>query len=93
MSFTAVNNEIAMADGVYGTNNNNYYLYTNQFYWLGSPNYFDSSNSAGEFIVNSLGGLINGSHYDFGGVRPVVSLLPSVKLLGSGTYNDVYTVS
>jgi|GEM_PF-6636833 hypothetical protein len=29
MSFTAVNNEIAMAGGVYGTNNNNYYLYTN----------------------------------------------------------------
>lgn len=48
----AVNNEIAMAGGVYGTNNNNYYLYTNQFYWLGSHNYFESINGVGVFIVS-----------------------------------------
>lgn len=93
MSFTAVNNEIAMAGGVYGTNNNNYYLYTNQFYWLGSHNYFESINGVGVFIVSSLCKLINGLNYDFGGVRPVISLSSESKLLGSGTYNDVYTVS
>ena len=87
--------EVAMAGGVYSTNNTSYYLYTNQNYWVGSPSSFDSSGStffASEFYVYSSGffDYYNVS-YTFG-ARPVVSLSSKVKLSGSGTYNDVYTV-
>ena len=85
--------EVAMAGGKWATGNSSYYLYTNQNYWLGSPSYFSSGMYADEFYVNSSGYLyynsgVNSSY----GVRPVVSLSSKAKLLGSGTYNDVYTV-
>ena len=87
--------EVAMAGGVVGTSNSTYYLYTNQYYWSGSPFIFRSSNSyAAEFRVTSSGsldGYIVDYYYD--GVRGVVSLSSKAKLSGSGTYNDVYTVS
>ena len=85
--------EVAMAGGVAGTSNSSYYLYTNQYYWSGSPNIFNSGGDAGEFIVTSSGTLnayiVN---YNYG-ARPVVSLSSKAKLSGSGTYDDVYTVS
>ena len=85
--------EVAMAGGVYGSNNTTYYLYTNQNYWAGSPFYFNSYSTFSDvFFVPS-----SGSIYDYNvvyslGARPVVSLSSKAKLLGSGTYNDVYTV-
>ena len=77
-----------------GTDNSSYYLYTNQIYWSGSPYYFDSVNSrANEFYVRNYG-FVAASPVNIGfGTRPVVSLSPNAKLSGSGTYNDVYTVS
>ena len=86
--------EIAMAGGVYGSGNSNssYYLYTNQYYWVGSPIGFDRGNSR-ELFVNDGGSLYDGLvNYDYG-VRGVVSLSSEAKLSGNGTYNDVYTVS
>ena len=86
--------EVAMAGGVYGSRNINssYYLYTNQYYWSGSPRDFYNSR-AGEFYVYSLGFL----DYDFvnnrDGARPVVSLSSKAKLSGNGTYSNPYTVS
>ena len=85
--------EVAMAGGKYGTNNSSYYLYTNQSYWSGSPYYFYSGDSAYDFIVSSYGDFVAGTVYSAYGVRPVVSLSFKAKLSGSGTYNDVYTVS
>ena len=97
--------EVAMAGGKFGTNNSSYYLYTNQYYWSGSPNTFSSSTSyAYEFCVDSLGRLYrdyvsdDGSFVDYGvdsdsGARPVVSLSSKAKLLGNGTYSNPYTVS
>ena len=87
--------EVAMAGGVYGSNNENssYYLYTNQNYWSGSPYYFNSSGYAFEFFVISSGFLYGNYVTDDAGARPVVSLSSKAKLSGSGTYNDVYTVS
>ena len=53
---------------------------------------FDDCFSIG-FVVDVDGFLGNGGVNDFGGVRGVVSLSSESKLLGSGTYNDVYTVN
>ena len=78
-----------MAGGVYGSDNSSYYLYTNQYYWSGSP----ASSSATEFYVN-YNGILDTNLVDREiGARPVVSLSSKAKLSGSGTYNDVYTVS
>ena len=85
--------EVAMAGGVNSSDNENssYYLYTNQYYWSGSPFNFNSSG-AGVFIVYSSGYLYGYSVDIASGARPVISLSSKAKLLGSGTYNDVYTV-
>ena len=86
--------EVAMAGGVYGSNNENssYYLYTNQNYWLGSPESINGSFASGLFVLSS-GSLYSNFVDDAYGARPVVSLSSKAKLSGSGTYNDVYTVS
>jgi len=86
--------EVAMAGGVYGSNNENssYYLYTNQNYWLGSPESINGSFASGFFVLSS-GSLYSNFVDDAYGARPVVSLSSKAKLSGSGTYNDVYTVS
>ena len=86
--------EVAMAGGKYGTGNSTYYLYTNQYYWSGSPTYFYSGGRiAYGFLVNSSGGLsainVNGTD----GARPVVSLSSKAKLSGNGTYSKPYIVS
>ena len=86
--------EVAMAGGVYGSSNSSYYLYTNQYYWLGSASYFRSSTAvAREFVVNGSGIVVaNAVNSDYG-ARPVVSLTSKAKLSGSGTYSNPYTVS
>ena len=84
--------EVAMAGGVWNTSNSSYYLYTNQYYWSGSPNIFNSSYAT-EFYVNSSGYFYNNYVYNAYGARPVVSLSSKAKLLGSGTYSNPYTVS
>ena len=86
--------EVAMAGGVYGSSNSSYYLYTNQYYWLGSASYFRSSTAvAREFVVNGSGIVVaNAVNSDYG-ARPVVSLSSKAKLSGSGTYSNPYTVS
>ena len=86
--------EVAMAGGRLNFSNSYYYLYTNQDYWSGSPNRF-FSGSAFEFRVSLTGGLSHNNAYvnTPNGVRPVISLSSKAKLSGSGTYNDVYTVS
>ena len=85
--------EVAMAGGKSGTGNSTYYLYTNQSYWSGSPYSFGSGGDAGGFIVSLSGSLGRGSVGRSNGARPVVSLSSKAKLSGSGTYDDVYTVS
>ena len=84
--------EITFAGLPAGKTNNSFYLYTGAYYWAGSPDVFRDDFSR-EFIVRVDGRL----RIDFvdnpGGVRGVVSLSSESKLLGSGTYNDVYTVN
>ena len=85
--------EVSMAGGVHFTFNSSYYLYTNQNYWLGSPNNFGSGRYAGEFLVHSSGSLSLDYMKSIYGTRPVISLSSKAKLSGNGTYNNVYTVS
>ena len=74
------------------SSNQSYYLYNENSYWGGSP--FDfSDDGAYESSVDIDGHLSGGFVSESGGVRGVVSLSFDAKLLGSGTYDDVYTVN
>ena len=72
--------------------NNSFYLYAGANYWLGSPDQFGYGVS-GVFGLYRDYGLDYGGVYDRLAARGVVSLSSESKLLGSGTYNDVYTVN
>ena len=85
--------EITFAGLSPGKTNNSFYLYTGANYWAGSPGVFRGGDNAGGFFVRDDGGLYYGYVRGNSGVRGVVSLSSESKLLGSGTYNDVYTVS
>ena len=76
-----------------GETNDSFYLYTKNYYWAGSPVVFGGGDSAGEFGVGGDGGLDDADVNSRLGVRGVVSLSSDAKLLGSGTYDDVYVVS
>ena len=83
--------EVIMAGG-YGKSNRSYYLYTGYFQWVGSPYGFDYAD-AGELAVHGDGSLYSDGLDGLQEARGVVSLSSESKLLGSGTYNDVYTVN
>ena len=86
--------EVAMAGGQQNSDNSSYYLYTNEYYWSGSPDSFYSADSiAYGFYVRNNGYIDATLVSSDRGARPVVSLSSKAKLSGSGTYNDVYTVS
>ena len=85
--------ELEMAGNNWSASNTSYYLHTGKFYWLGSPAKFFGAY-AYAFYVTSSGRLDYGNGvWAVEGARPVVSLSSAAKLLGSGTYNDVYTVN
>lgn len=85
--------EIVMAGGVYATSNTNYYLYTNQYYWSGSP-YNNSINDcyAYAFLVYPNGTLMNRNVSHSYHVRPVISISSDVIFTGTGTWDDPYEV-
>ena len=85
--------EVEMAGNNWSESNTSYYLHTGEYYWAGSPLSFFGSNSS-VFGLGPVGGLSYGYvNYRGGAARGVVSLSSESKLLGSGTYNDVYTVN
>ena len=85
--------EIVLAGGKLGTDNSAFYLNNNMAYWAGSPSRFYDSNSY-VFGLYPISGLNYGNVYSrYFAARGVVSLSSESKLLGSGTYNDVYTVN
>ena len=93
---TADEVNMAGADNQFNSNAS-YYLYTGSNYWTGSPFVFRRRQFGGgesyEFGVY-YDGYLNRDRVDSAdGVRGVVSLSSESKLLGSGTYNDVYTVN
>ena len=85
--------EIVLAGGKLGTDNSAFYLNNNMAYWAGSPSRFRGGIS-GVFVLVPINGLNDdGVHRRVDAARGVVSLSSESKLLGSGTYNDVYTVN
>ena len=85
--------EIMMAGADNNFNDNsNYYLYTGQNYWSGSPGGWDRSFT-GSFFVSVDGSLDADIMAISAGVRPVINLSSEVKLSGDGTWNNVYMVS
>ena len=85
--------EVVLAGGKYNTDNSAFYLNNNMAYWAGSPRSFNVSLSI-VFGLDPIDGLSNGGVSSRrGAARGVVSLSSESKLLGSGTYNDVYTVN
>ena len=85
--------EIVLAGGKYSTDNSAFYLNNNMAYWAGSPGEFRGGGST-VFDLDPIYGLAYGGvNGRYGGARGVVSLSSESKLLGSGTYNDVYTVN
>ena len=85
--------EIVLAGGKVGEDNSAFYLNNNMAYWAGSPRSFRGSDS-GVFELDPIFGLVYDDVYRRNAAaRGVVSLSSESKLLGSGTYNDVYVVS
>ena len=80
--------EVAMAGGVYNTENSNYYLYNGQYFWTLSPSLFVSDYSLAEvWSISPLGNLISwsGVYFSFG-IRPVINLKSDVEISsGDGT--------
>ena len=84
--------EITFAGLPAGKTNNSFYLYTGDYYWTGSPGMFYNGISY-ELYAYDGGYLLDDGVTGNFGVRGVVSLSSESKLLGSGTYNDVYTIN
>ena len=85
--------EIVLAGGKVRTDNSTFYLNNNMSYWVGSSYTFDGGRS-NVFVLYPVDGLgIDFVDDRLDAARGVVSLSSESKLLGSGTYNDVYTVN
>lgn len=83
--------ELVFAGAANLVNNSNFYLYTNQGYWLITPFRY-SENKAFVFSLTNKGGILStslGSHY---GVRPVISIKGNIEFTGNGTWNEPYKV-
>ena len=87
--------EVTMAGGVYGINNNLYYLYNGQYLWTLSPSYFDSYHSlAHVWIILPSGALADWLNvtYTFD-VRPVINLNSDITISsGDGTALNPYVI-
>ncbi len=85
--------EIMLAGGKGNNSNNSYYLYTNQIYWISSPDcfYFDTANG---FDVTSSGSIsIDRVLNTYLGLRPVVSLSKNASVTGGdGLSNSPYVI-
>ena len=84
--------EIVLAGG-WSASNSGYYLYSGQYWWASSPNYFDGSSAR----VRSVDSDGDASYYYnvflSNGVRPVFNLKAEVLAQGSGTASDPYRIS
>ena len=88
--------EMMYAGGKESTSNAALYLYTNQYWWGGSPYYFELG-SVSENYISFNGSIFMESVNDIysytPGLRPVISLIPtSIVTQGDGTATNPYVV-
>ena len=83
--------EVALAGGLYKTNNQNFYLYNGENFFTSTPAEFYNYN-AFVFMVNNSGAIETTQTNTEYGIRPVISLNSTVTVSGSGTINDPYTI-
>jgi len=87
--------EVAFAGGT-RSNNNAYYLYTSERYWLISPVYWHSGDGTAYSARMYADGNLYNSNVDLShGALPAVSLRPEVTVssTGDGTYTNPYVVN
>ena len=84
--------EVEMAGNNFNESVKSHYLYTGAHYWTGTPAAFDGDFSFEYSAMDESGFSMSDAGIRFA-ARGVVSLSSESKLLGSGTYNDVYTVN
>ncbi len=83
--------EIIMAGGAYGVNNQSYYLYNGEsFFTMSGADFY--RNNANMFIVTNTGSLTTSAPTNQHGIRPVINLISGLTVSGSGTINDPYTI-
>ena len=84
--------EAAFAGGANNKPNSTYYLYTNSYYWIMSPSFFNGTY-AHVFNVGSVGSLVGNYVGNDAGARPAVSLKSDVTITkGNGTINNPYVI-
>ena len=87
--------EVAYAGGTMGViENTNYYLYTNEYYWLISPYSFSMGVATTPYVYDNgwFGWGSSTTNWTAPGVRPVINLRADLTLIGSGTTTDPYRV-
>ena len=73
--------------------NTNFYLYTNQWYWLLSPSSWDKSGVPYVLAVYNGGSMGNSYAGASSGVRPALTIAPLAPLLsGDGSQNNPYII-
>ena len=82
------------AGGKLSTDNNTYYLYTNQTYWTLSPYNLGNTVYANGIFVYSSGAISRNPDNLALGLRPVVSLTPTSAVVsgGDGTSTNPYVI-
>ena len=83
--------EVAYAGGLWGTSNQNYYLYTGYVYWTMTPCHGDAASVFNVYSNGEIGGNYPVDNASYG-VRPVINLSSDIQITGSGTSTDPYTV-
>lgn len=83
--------EVALAGGYFGTNNQNYYLYNGENFFTLTPAEYYYYN-AYVFTVSNTGALQTTKVNTEYGIRPVINLVSTVTVSGSGTISDPYTI-
>ena len=83
--------EVAIAGGVYNSNNNSYYLYNGDgFYTMSGAEFTDET--AYIFAVSNTGALITTGLNSGLGIRPVINVDASITASGTGTIDDPYVL-
>lgn len=83
--------EVALAGGVYNTNNQNYYLANGEnFYTMTPAEFYQFKTNL--FGVNNMGSMMMTVPTNIYGIRPVIVLTSDITVSGEGTQSNPYTI-